>query len=78
MHLFFKILFLIGNPSKIYKGNKAFQRRNLICYFSAMEGHRKLKFGEVSVQARQKFLRGKRPKKVSDLNILVTKNYLVP
>ena len=39
------------------KGKKAFLRGNLNCYILETKGRRKLKFGEVSSQICQKFLR---------------------
>ena len=63
----FEILFLIGNPGEICRGEKAFPRGNLICCISGTEGRRKLKFGEVGFQVCQNFL----SKKVSDLNALL-------
>ena len=53
----FEILFLIGNPGKISKGEKVFLRGNLICYISGTEGCRKLKLGEVGLQICQNFWR---------------------
>ena len=50
MQPIFQILFLIGNPGKISKGEKAFLRVNLICYISGTEGRRKLKFSTVGLQ----------------------------
>ena len=49
MQAIFKILFLIGNPGKIFEWKKAFLMGNLICYTSGTESRRKLKFGEVGL-----------------------------
>ena len=59
MQKVFEILFLIGNPGKISKGEKAFLRGKLIRDISETEGRRKLvvKFGEVGLQICQNVLR---------------------
>ena len=49
MQSIFEILFFIGNLAYIL-------RVNLICYIAGTEGCRKLKFGEVGLHIRQKFL----------------------
>ena len=48
---------------QLFLEDKAFLRRNLICYISGMEDRRKLKFGEFSLQICKMFLRETRAKK---------------
>ena len=64
------MLLIIGNATKFLRGN-SFPKENLICYISETKGHRKLKFGEVSLQISQNFLK-KTEQKISDLNTLLT------
>ena len=54
MQSIFEILSLIGSPDKISNG-KSLSKGSLICFISGMEGRRKLKFGEVSLQTCQNF-----------------------
>ena len=62
MQTLFEILLLTSNSGKISKGEKHL-RGNLSCYISGKEGRRKLKFGDVSPQICQLFLRENKAKK---------------